>query len=108
MIFELEWNFNLKWYKWGEMETIFKRRPLFVYMVITSAIVSPILLFFANHGNSLVNNGLADIEGFHRAEDVMKPMLHISDIDRWVTLQSYFKKLCELDRYIFNEKRDLE
>ena len=104
----MEWNFNLKWYKWGEMETISKRRPLFVYVVITSAIVSPILLYIANHGNSLVNNGLADIEGFHRAEDVMKTKLHISDIDRWVTSQSYFEKLCELDRYILNRKRNLE
>ena len=90
------------------METIFKRRPLFGYVVITSAIVSTILLFFANHGNSLVNNGLADNEGTHMAEDVVKTKLHISDIDRWVTSQSYFKKLCDLDRYIFNEKRDLE
>ena len=90
------------------METIFKTRPLFVYVVITSAIVSTILLVFANQGNSLVNNGLEDNEGSNKAEDVMKPELHISDIDRWVTSQSYFKKLCELDRYILNQNRNLE
>ena len=90
------------------METIFKTRPLFVYVVITSAIVSTILLVFANQGNSLVDNGLEDNEGSNKAEDVMKPELHISDIDRWVTSQSYFKKLCELDRYILNQNRNLE
>ena len=90
------------------METIFKTRPLFVYVVITSAIVSTILLVFANQGNSLVNNGLEDNEGSNKAEDVMKPELHISDIDRWVTSQFYFKKLCELDRYILNQNRNLE
>ena len=90
------------------METIFKTRPLFVYVVITSAIVSTILLVFANQGNSLVDNGLEDNEGSNKAEDVMKPELHISDIDGWVTSQSYFKKLCELDRYILNQNRNLE
>ena len=90
------------------METIFKTRQLFAYVLITSAIVSTILLLFANQGNSLVNTGLDDNEGNNKAEDVMKPELHISDIDRWVTSQSYFKKLCELDRYILNQNRNLE
>ena len=85
------------------METIFKARPLFVYVVITSAIFFTILLLFANQGNSLVNNGFADNEGSNKAEDIMKPKLHISDIDRWATSQSYFKKLCQLDRYILNQ-----
>ena len=85
------------------METIFKRRPLFVYVIITSAIVSTILVLNANQGNSLVNNGFADNEGTNKAEDVMKTKLHISDIDRWATSQSYFKKLCQLDRYILNQ-----
>ena len=88
------------------METIFKRRPLIVYVVITSAIVSTMLVLFASQGNSLVNHGLADNEGTNKAKDVIKPKFHLSDIDRWVTSQSYFKKLCELDRYILNEKRN--
>ena len=104
----MELNFNIKWYKWGEMETIFKTRSLFVYVVMASAIVSTILVLIANQGNSLVNNGFADNEGSNKAEDGTEPNLHISDIDRWVTSQSYFKKLCELDRYILNRKRNLE
>ena len=90
------------------METILKRRPLFVYVIIISAIVSTILLLFANQGNSSVNNGLVDNEGTQKTEDVIKPKLHMSDIDHWVTSQSYFKKLCDRDRYILNQNRNLE
>ena len=71
-------------------------------MVITSAIVSTVLVLFASQGHSLINHGLADNEGTHQTEDVLKPKLHVSDIDRWVTSQSYFKKLCKLDRYVLN------
>ena len=87
------------------METIVKTRPLFIFVVIASAIVSTIFLHFASHSNSLAHNDLEDIEGSHKTEDIIKSNLHTSDIDRWVSSQSYYEKLCELDRYIFNQKR---
>ena len=90
------------------METIVKTRPLFIFVVIASAIVSTIFLLFASHSNSLVHNDSEDIEGGHKTDDIVKPNLHTSDIDRWVSSQSYYRKLCALDRYILNQRLKLE